>query len=56
MPDLGAPVSLTLEGENGALHLLRMHDKVIALTTTRDANIGAVRLEMRDAINDIDAD
>ena len=56
LPDLGAPVHLTLESENGALHVAQAGDSLIMLTTTRDANLGAVRLELRAAAEELGAE
>jgi predicted regulator of Ras-like GTPase activity (Roadblock/LC7/MglB family) len=53
IPDLGEPVSLTIEGERGALHLSRVGESLLVLSTTPDANLGAVRLELREAVRDL---
>jgi predicted regulator of Ras-like GTPase activity (Roadblock/LC7/MglB family) len=56
LPDLGAPMNLTLESENGALHVAQAGDALIMLTTTREANLGAVRLELREAADELRAE
>jgi predicted regulator of Ras-like GTPase activity (Roadblock/LC7/MglB family) len=50
MPDLGAPMTLTVEGENGALHMAQTPASILILSTTNDANLGAVKMEMREAL------
>ena len=56
LPDLGAPVHLTLESENGSLHVAQAGDALIMLTTSRGANLGAVRLELRAAAEELRAE
>ncbi len=53
LPDLGAPMHLTLESENGALHVAQAGDALIMLTTSPQANLGAVRLELRAAAEEL---
>jgi len=53
LPDLGDPLTVTLEGDHGALMLSKVGGKVLVLTTAPDANLGAVRLEMRDVLQDM---
>jgi predicted regulator of Ras-like GTPase activity (Roadblock/LC7/MglB family) len=55
LPGLGAPMSLTLEAENGALHVAQAGESLLLLTTTREANLGAVRLELREAVQELNA-
>ena len=56
LPGLGAPMHLTLESENGALHAAQAGDALIMLTTSRDANLGTVRLELRAAVDELRAE
>jgi predicted regulator of Ras-like GTPase activity (Roadblock/LC7/MglB family) len=39
-----------VEGEGGALHMAQTNDSILILSTTNDANLGAVKLEMREAL------
>jgi predicted regulator of Ras-like GTPase activity (Roadblock/LC7/MglB family) len=44
------PVTLTVDTEQGSLHLAQSGDAVLVVTTGTEANLGAVRLEMREAL------
>jgi len=48
------PVTLTAETEEGALHLTLTKKSLLVVTTGSDANIGSVRLEMRDALKAVE--
>ena len=50
LPALGPLATVTVDGEQGSLHLAQTPDAVLVVTTGTEANIGAVRLEMREAI------
>jgi predicted regulator of Ras-like GTPase activity (Roadblock/LC7/MglB family) len=54
LAELDSPVSLTIEGESGAIHLFQSSDSMLILATTGAANLGAVRLEVRAALDAID--
>jgi predicted regulator of Ras-like GTPase activity (Roadblock/LC7/MglB family) len=44
---LASPVTVTVEGESGAIHLFQSSESLLILATTSEANLGAVRLEVR---------
>jgi predicted regulator of Ras-like GTPase activity (Roadblock/LC7/MglB family) len=52
IPDLRAPLNVTVEGDHGALHLAATPRSILILSTTNDANLGAVRMEMREALSE----
>jgi predicted regulator of Ras-like GTPase activity (Roadblock/LC7/MglB family) len=47
---IGSPVTLTVDAEHGSLHLAQGRQAVLVVTTGTEANLGAVRLEMREAL------
>ena len=44
------PVTLTLDTEQGSLHLSQSGDSILVVSTGTEANLGAIRLEMREAL------
>jgi predicted regulator of Ras-like GTPase activity (Roadblock/LC7/MglB family) len=54
LPELGSPIDLSIEGESGALHLAQSDDSILVVSTLPDAHQGVVRLEMRNALEEID--
>jgi predicted regulator of Ras-like GTPase activity (Roadblock/LC7/MglB family) len=47
---LTPPVTLTVDTEQGSLHLAQTEDTILVVATGTEANLGAVRLEMREAL------
>ena len=50
LPNLGGPVTLTVDTSDGTLHMSQSAAGVLVVSTTSSANQGAVRLEMREAL------
>jgi len=50
LPNMGGPVTLTVDTPQGTLHLSQSSVGVLVVSTTSAANQGAVRLEMREAL------
>jgi predicted regulator of Ras-like GTPase activity (Roadblock/LC7/MglB family) len=47
---LTSPVTLTVDTDQGSLHLAQAADAILVVSTGTEANLGAVRLEMREAL------
>lgn len=47
---LTPPVTLTVDTDQGSLHLAQTEDAILVVATGTEANLGAVRLEMREAL------
>src|SRR5690348_9224195 len=50
LPVLAAPVTLTLDAEEGTVHMAQTDDAVLIASTGADANLGALRLAIREAL------
>lgn len=50
MAALGAPASITIEGEQGALYLVQLPDALLIVSSAPDTNLGVLRLEIRQAL------
>ena len=50
LPSLGPAATVTIDGEQGTLHVAQAADAILVVATGAEANIGAVRLEMREAL------
>jgi len=53
LPSLGDAATLTVDAEEGTLHLAQAPDCVLVVSTSTEANLGAVRLEMREAMRSL---
>ncbi|HEY8283889.1 MAG TPA: hypothetical protein VIJ28_05845 [Chloroflexota bacterium] len=51
LPIFNDPVSLTIEGEGGALHVTQLPDAMLIVSTEPDTNLGVLRLEIRQALH-----
>jgi len=50
LPMLNDPVSITIEGKQGALHVTQLPDAMLIVSTEPDTNLGVLRLEIRQAL------
>jgi predicted regulator of Ras-like GTPase activity (Roadblock/LC7/MglB family) len=50
LPALQYPISLSIETASGTLYFSETAEAMIAVTTTAEANVGEVRLEIREAL------
>jgi predicted regulator of Ras-like GTPase activity (Roadblock/LC7/MglB family) len=50
LPALAAPLTVTLDAEEGTVHMAQSDDAVLIASTGADANLGAVRLAIREAL------
>lgn len=50
LPSLAWPVTVTMDAEEGTVHMAQADDAVLIVSTGTDANLGAVRLAMREAL------
>ncbi len=50
MATLGSPMSITIEGEQGALHLTQLADATLIVASGPDTNLGVLRLEIRQVL------
>jgi predicted regulator of Ras-like GTPase activity (Roadblock/LC7/MglB family) len=53
LPELGAPATMTIDAEDGSLHMAQSGDALLIVSTGADANLGAVRLAMREALGEV---
>jgi predicted regulator of Ras-like GTPase activity (Roadblock/LC7/MglB family) len=54
LPGLASPVTVTIDAEQGSLHMTQTPKSILVVSTGNDANLGAVRLEMRDALRAVE--
>lgn len=50
LPSLQGALTVAIDAEQGTVHFGQDGDGMLVVSTTNDANIGAVRLEMREAL------
>lgn len=50
LPALGSPLTLTMDAEDGTVHLARVDDALLIVGAGADANLGAIRLGIRSAL------
>jgi predicted regulator of Ras-like GTPase activity (Roadblock/LC7/MglB family) len=50
LPALAQPVTVTMDAEDGTVHMAQTDDAVLIVSAGAEANLGAVRLAMREAL------
>ncbi|HVC80687.1 MAG TPA: hypothetical protein VNL35_09350 [Chloroflexota bacterium] len=51
LPIFNDPVTITIEGEQGALHVAQLPDAMLLVSTEPDTNLGVLRLEIRQTLH-----